>query len=373
MSCIGESAPIGIYIHIPFCERKCNYCNFYSAFYGEDMLNSYVFALNREIKNQGGRINRPVGTVYFGGGTPSLLGDRLPLVMNTVRECFNLTDDAEITLEMNPKNDCGELLKSAAEAGVNRLSIGAQSGIDSELKRLGRRHTAFDTIKAVETARRAGIDNISLDIMTGLPDSTLETLEKSLDFLLVLEPRHISSYILKIEPNTAFYKNADNLNLPDDDAAAEQYLFLCRYLEENGYDHYEISNFCKKNSESRHNLKYWNDEEYLGVGPSAHSYLNGKRFYYPNSIKDFINGAETVPDADGGSREEYIMLRLRLKKGLVFSAYEEKYGDIPNEFFDICRLLQKAGYMTADKEHIALTDKGMAVSNSVITELICTL
>ncbi len=362
---------LGLYLHIPFCAKKCAYCDFYSAFQNEDSLDSFVNKLIEEINIWGGRLNRPISTIYFGGGTPSLLGDRIVSLIDAVRGSFDVKKDAEITLELNPASDSDSMFKAAKKAGVNRLSIGAQSGDNKMLSLLGRTHTAEDTERAVNSARALGFNNISLDLMIGLPSSDLDTLKSDMDFILSLKPEHISAYILKIEENTYFAKIQDTLNLPDEDSVAEQYDFMCRYFTEKGYNHYEISNFSLKDKESQHNLKYWQCEEYLGIGPSAHSFLEGERFFYPRDLKAFLSGNSPLTDGKGGEAEEFIMLNLRLKQGLNFKDYRKKYGfDIKEKINNISPPLINAGYINLDNEKIALNDKGMAVSNSVILHIL---
>lgn len=369
-----EATPKGLYLHIPFCKKKCAYCDFYSACVSDGMLDSYTESLIREIKNWGGVLRRPVfDTVYFGGGTPSLLGERLAAVADAVYSAFEITSGAEITLELNPTGDSSktsDFMKTARKSGINRLSVGAQSGSDRELKLLGRTHTAADTLAAVSAARKAGFDNISLDLMLGLPGSDIGTLSKSIDFVLSAEPEHISAYILKIEENTYFYKMRESLSLPDDDSAADQYLYMCERLEKSGYTHYEISNFCLTGRESRHNLKYWRCREYLGIGPSAHSFINGKRFYYPRDMKAFIKGTKPVYDGNGGDAEEYIMLRLRLAEGLDIKELESRFGINADKIRKAVVPLKKAGFLKTGDSTIRLTDKGMTVSNSIITKIL---
>ena len=361
---------LGLYLHIPFCSSKCAYCDFYSAFCNEDLLNGYTAALIREIKQWGGKVNRPIDTVYFGGGTPSLLGHRLIEIMEAVNEAFKVSKGAEITLEMNPTADVS-IFEYAKTAGVNRLSIGAQSKDNEKLKMLGRKHTAEDTEKTVTLARKFGFSNVSLDLMICLPDSTISSLEKDIDFIKRLNPEHISAYILKIEPKTAFYKKRAELKLPDDELSAKQYLKVCESFENAGYSHYEISNFAKKGYESRHNLKYWNLCEYLGIGPSAHSFLDGKRFFYPANLKEFINKNEPSFDSFGGGAEEYIMLKLRTANGLSVSELERKYNlNLSVDFNKKCIAFEKVGLLKATSDRIFLTDKGMLLSNSIITEFL---
>lgn len=335
------------------------------------MLESYTGALIKSINKWGGDLKcRPIDTIYLGGGTPSLLAEHLPKVLNAVRSAFSVCEDAEITLELNPSGDCEKQLHFAKVAGINRLSIGAQSGNDYELKTLGRTHTTKETQKTVELARKMGFDNISLDIMIGLPDSTGDSLKKSLQFIEEMKPEHISAYILKIEERTAFFAEQNKLNLPDDDSTASQYLEMCDFFEKKGYNHYEISNFSKENKESRHNLKYWQLREYLGIGPSAHSFLEGKRFYYPRDLKGFITGNSHLPDGDGGTADEYIMLNLRLQSGISFKEYKERFGkEIPQDFLSECNKLQKANLLKITDKNIYLTDEGMLLSNSIISEL----
>ena len=364
--------PLGLYLHIPFCAKKCNYCDFFSAFPTDNSLNEYTKGLIESIKKWGGNLkDRPIDTIYLGGGTPSLLGHRLPELLSAVKTNFNVLENAEITLELNPSGNVEDLLVYAKKAGINRLSIGAQSGIDRELKVLGRTHTAKDTENTVKHARNMGFDNISLDIMLCLPDSDLDSLKESLDFITELSPEHISAYMLKIEERTVFYKRQEQLNLPDDEVQAEQYLFMCNYLEQKGFEHYEISNFCKNAKFSRHNIKYWLGDDYLGLGPSAHSALCGKRFYYEKSIPAFLKGNAPVPDGDFGGKEEYIMLNLRLKDGIDTNIYKEKFSEnLPPSFFERCALLEKAGLLKTENSKIHLTNNGMLLSNSIITELL---
>ena len=350
----------GLYLHIPFCQKKCAYCDFYSSFVSETLIDEYVGALSKEIKKWGGCFSRPIDTIYIGGGTPSLLGERIVPLLETVYSAFDVLPKAEITAEMNPTGDSKDFLISAKRAGVNRLSIGVQSADDKELKNLGRTHTALDAEKTVYIAREIGFSNISLDIMIGLPDSNVSKLEKSIDFILSLKPEHISSYILKVEPNTALGKNTPLL--PDDDEQAQQYLYMCERFENAGYEHYEISNFSKVGFESRHNTKYWKDCEYLGIGPAAHSFVDGKRFYYPRDLKAFMNNPETVADGDGGETEERIMLGLRLNDGVDVSNYPQLEPFLIN--------LQKAQLGKLQNGRFSLTDSGMLVSNSIIAEIL---
>ncbi len=351
---------LGLYIHIPFCEKKCAYCDFYSAVVTDSLIDAYLSALKNDIKKWGGKLHRPINTIYLGGGTPSLLNRRLISLTDTIRDNFEVTDNAEITLEVNPQKNIKEILTNAKKAGITRLSIGAQSGDDNELSALGRLHNACDTENAVKTARELGFSNISLDLMIGLPNSSIASLNKNLEFLTRLNPEHISAYILKIEPKTLFAKTEKKLNLPDEDAVCDQYLYMCDYLERKGFTHYEISNFSKDGFESKHNLKYWKCQEYLGLGPSAHSFLDRKRFYYERDLKAYIKGALPLMDGEGGSEEEKLMLALRLKDGV-------KYASLPENKAD---MLIKSGLAELNGGRFSLTNNGFLISNAIIGELL---
>lgn len=362
---------LGLYLHIPFCAKRCKYCNFYSSFATDELLDEYTNALIKYLKQWGGKTCRPIDTIYFGGGTPSLLGKRLPSVLDAVRANFSLLPNAEITLEVNPSDQAHDILNIAFSSGINRLSVGVQSGNDKQLEILGRSHTAIDAVNTIERARKIGFKNISTDLMIGLPFSDNKSLIEDLEFITSLAPDHISAYILKIEEKTAFFKMQDELLLPDDDAQAEQYLLMCEFLKNKGYTHYEISNFAKENKQSRHNTKYWLGEDYLGLGPSAHSALDGKRFFYPATLKDFIKGISPINDGSCGSEEEYIMLRLRLLDGIDLLEYKNIFSkELPNSFHKKCNLFKKADLLKITENKIFLTDKGMLLSNTIISELL---
>ncbi len=355
----------GLYIHIPFCKKKCNYCNFYSDNFTYSVRQRYVDKLCEEIEKWGRLNTCPIDTIYLGGGTPSLLSrQQLSQILSCADKNFILGSDTEITCEVNP--DDKDFIVYAAKLGINRISIGVQSSDDKELELLGRRHSFEDAKDAVKTAKKNGVNNVSADIMIGLPESSINTVSKSLADIISMGVEHISAYILKVEDNTPFGKAG--VQLPDDDRVADQYLFVCRALENAGYEHYEISNFAKPGYQSRHNNKYWNCEEYIGIGPSAHSFFGGKRFYYPDSLEAFLNTPVTVDDGVGGQAEEYIMLCLRLSKGLVFSEFESRFGKLPSKLIKKAGLLK--GLCIVDDKSIRLTDQGMLVSNNIITELV---
>ncbi|MFI3326911.1 MAG: radical SAM family heme chaperone HemW [Clostridia bacterium] len=350
---------IGLYIHFPFCEKKCPYCDFYSLVYDEEIANAYVFELCKRLEST----NELVDTVYFGGGTPSLLK---PKQIEQILSKINKSNDCEITLEANPHS---AFLNWDYNPGINRLSMGLQSANENELAKLGRIHTPLDVVNAVNLARSLNIDNISLDLMLGIPSMTFESLEKSIEFCANLNVNHISCYILKIEQGTPFYKNIDSLCLPDEDIVSDMYLFMTQKLESLGYNQYEISNFAKKGFESRHNLKYWNCEEYLALGPSAHLYKDGKRMFFPRDLDRFLKGNAPTFDSYGGDFEEFAMLKLRLSKGLSKNDCE-KY---PKEKFEA--LIKKAktlpkNLITCENDSIKLTKEGFLLSNTILSRIL---
>lgn len=368
---MNNSSVIGLYLHIPFCSSKCPYCDFYS-FRSDDKLKSrYVEKMLYEIEEKSAQFNCKANTLYMGGGTPSVLASsQICELVNKAKQCF-LLPESEICVECNPNSVSQTFFDEISACGVNRISIGMQSANDSERKKLGRRAGRNEISLAVESARKSGIENISLDVMLGIPDSTTESLERTLEFCVSQNIKHISCYILKLEENTPFFKMRDRLNLPDDDTVADMYLFMCEYLEKYGFMQYEISNFAQKGFESRHNLKYWNCEEYLGIGASAHSFMRGKRFYTPRDAQGFIINPEYISDGDGGSFEEYVMLRLRLKDGLEEKRVKEIYGfGIPEKMRQKAEAFVKYGLVIFDKDGIRLTRNGFLLSNAVISELI---
>lgn len=361
--------PIGIYIHVPFCVSKCPYCDFHSGKADVETTEAYTKALIRNIYSYREK-GISADTVYFGGGTPPLLGtENLQRVLEALRSTFNIPHSAEITVEANPADSLYDFFCAMKSSGVNRISMGLQSANDVELRLLGRRHSVSDCVKAVGDARRAGIDNISLDLMLGIPAQTGQSLTKSIDFVSGLSPEHISAYLLKIEEGTPFAQN--HPEIPDDDMSAELYEQCVSELAEKGYMRYEISNFSKFGRESRHNLKYWNDEEYIGIGAAAHSFFGGRRFYYPRSTEDFIKGITPIDDGEGGSQEEYAMLRLRLMEGITESGWQARFGSgIPSALRKNAENPQLKGLVESDENGIRLISSGFLLSNAVICALL---
>ncbi len=377
-----NKTPLGIYIHIPFCRSKCEYCDFYSLTDKDDkLLDSYIDALCTHIREAGTQApNHKVDSVYFGGGTPSFFGaDGLATVLGTIRRSFDVTADAEITLEANPDSVSDRLLKRLRSEGFNRVSLGIQCDDDSILQKLGRPHTFAQAVTAVERIRKAGFRNLSVDLMYGLPAQTMEAWQATVRRVLTLQPEHISCYGLKVEERTPLYQYKDICNLPDNDAQADMYLAAVEILRTKGYRQYEISNFARKGQVSRHNLKYWTGGEYLGFGPDASSDFGGKRFTIVRDLHGYIQGIKT-----GGSilaevqeiplREragEYLMTRLRTTYGINAQEYEQRYL-LPfaplKASLERCAERQLASQASDGRWY--LTPEGFLVSNSIISDLL---
>lgn len=360
----------GIYIHTPFCASKCPYCDFYSFKAEENQKDSYLKAVLSCLEGYKSKISDVISTVYFGGGTPSVFGGkRIAEVLEFIKKNYSLLAEAEITVECNPSSVDEELVKALSLAGVNRISMGLQSAVDSERKKLERSASAQKAKEAIDLFNRYGIGNISLDLMLGIPGQTKQSLQKSLDFICESGAKHVSAYMLKLEEGTPFYKNPPAL--PDEDEVCDFYLYAVGELEKRGFCQYEISNFALEGYESRHNLSYWQCGEYLGVGPSAHSFLNGERFYFDRDFKSFLKGKPPVSDGKGGDEEEYIMLSLRLKKGLNQKEFLERFQkNIPDTLYKKAEKYVKAGLMLSDSEGLRLNEKGFLLSNGIIADLL---
>lgn len=373
---------IGLYLHVPFCAGKCPYCDFYSLPAEVTVMERYAARLTEELaalpRRRGGLERERVKTVYFGGGTPNLLGaKRLAVLLAAVKSAYVVDAEAEVTAEVNPTLVDTAFFQTLKGAGFNRISMGLQSANEEELRLLGRKHSTVDVERAFAAARDAGFDNISLDLMLGLPGHSLEEhtfqgerLGRSIDFATGLEPEHISCYLLKIEEGTPFAQR--QLSLPEDDEAAALYLYTVEELAKRGYAQYEISNFAKPGRESRHNLVYWRGEEYLGLGPAAHSFYRGKRFFYPRSLEAFLQGEVEEEDGSGGDFEEYAMLTLRLTAGLRRERCEERFGAAGGEAFDAMLLRAKKmppGLLRTATDSFSFTPEGFLLSNTLLVEL----
>lgn len=345
----------GIYIHIPFCVKKCLYCDFCSVAETE-YYDDYITALTEELKSRRGEI---ADSVFIGGGTPTVLGEKLCRVIEAVHENFILTNDCEFTVEANPGTVTKELLLSIHSLGVNRLSIGAQSFNDEELKALGRIHTVREIFAASEAARSAGFDNLNLDIMLSTPKQSLNTIKKTLAAVKDIAPEHVSAYSLIVEEGTPFFDM--ELELPSEDEEREIYYYTVDFLSSIGLKRYEISNFGKQ---CRHNVKYWTGKEYIGFGASACSYDNGVRYGNTRDIKEYISGAGRAIDKEiisGEEREkERFLLGLRMAEGVSYNG----------EFKDRIEKLKREGLLQEKDNRVMLTERGFDLGNIVFMEFI---
>ena len=372
---------LGIYVHIPFCKSKCEYCDFYSLGGSRDrrVTDDYLQALADHIK-ESGRLTpeHVVDTIYFGGGTPSFFGaENLEKILDEIQRRFRLDPDPEITLEANPDSVTKASLKKLLRAGFNRISIGVQSDDDEMLKKLGRPHTYEQARQAVTRAREVGFTNVSVDLMYGLPNQTLTAWKETVENVLTLKPDHLSAYALRVEEGTPLWGYRDCANLPDDDKQAEMYLAACRILQDYGYEHYEISNFAKPGFVSRHNMKYWELGEYLGFGPSAASDFAGKRFSAVADLRGYIDGirqhgsilreCETIPMRERAG--EYVMLRLRTNRGINAEEYEKGFLMPFKPLEALLSRFEARGYAKKEEDNWVLTEQGWLVSNQIILAL----
>ncbi len=353
-SFLTPHSSLGLYIHIPFCRRKCLYCDFYSVALEDGLAQRYTDAVVRNIKAYGGRFD----TVYFGGGTPILLAPYLGEMLRAA----DIAEGAEITAEANPCEMTDEALEALLKAGVNRISVGVQSLCDNELQALGRRHDRDTAEQAILRAKKSGFADISADLMLGIPRQTAESLSETLSRMAQLPVTHISAYMLKVEQNTPFGRNTPML--PDEDDTADMYIQTVQTLAQHGFHQYEISNFAKDGCECRHNLKYWHAEEYLGIGPAAHSYLNGRRFGVARDLAAFLSAerqAEQLTEEAPDPTEERIMLGLRLSEGIpeeLWRPREAALKRIPKQYYSI------------DNGRLSLTAEGFLLSNEIISILL---
>jgi len=374
----------GLYLHIPFCHSKCTYCSFITGSYEDLLVQRYLSALLKEIATTASLLSlseRKIDTIYFGGGTPSIISpDWIERLLNTCYQHFSVQEKTEITIETNPSDINADRLNYYRSLGINRVSLGIQSFIDEQLKEIGRDHSAKDAKLAIEHLRKAGFDNISLDLIAGLPSQTLEQWEYNLSSALAFDPEHLSIYLLEIKEGTTLYAQirSGRLKTPDEDLAAEMYDLLVDKLIKNGYQHYEISNFAKVNSQkaflSRHNTKYWLDIPYYGLGVSAHSYHSQTRYSNVKSTHTYIEKIETSGQAiaekialDNSERiREAIMLRLRLMEGINLEEFQTNYGfDIMANYKEAFSELMENKLLEIVDGKLRLTRQGILFSNEV--------
>ena len=377
-----NKTPLGIYIHVPFCRSKCQYCDFYSVTTKEyKLLDGYQDAVCAHVKEAGALApDYVVDTIYFGGGTPSFFGaDGMVAILAAIRKTFRVSSTAEITFEANPDSVSDRLLRRLRSEGFNRVSLGIQCDDDEILKKLGRPHTYEQAVAAVKRIRKFRFKNLSLDLMYGLPGQSLQDWERTLTNVLKLQPEHISCYGLKVEEGTPLYRYHEFCNLADDDTQADMYLSAIEILRQHGYRQYEISNFCRKGMVSRHNLKYWNGDPYLGFGPNASSDFGGSRFTIIRDLQGYIDGIkhggqvlqdiqEIAPRERAG---EYLMMRLRTAAGIDPKVYERRYL-LPFAPLEKCLMeCKEKGLATKTFDgRWHLTPNGFLLSNSIISDLL---
>ncbi len=362
---------ISLYFHIPFCVKKCDYCAFYSLEnQGDEIKQKYYEALIRQINFF--ETDKTVSTVYFGGGTPPILGvERLCSLIKAVKDKFNLAWNAEITVEVNPATVGFEDLRISKEAGANRLSVGIQSADDKVLKSIGRIHSFEQGRECIKMAQECGFENISADIIFALPDCGIESFKQSVNLIAQTGVCHISAYSLQLEEGTPLFLRADNLCFPDENQEEEQYDALCEILNDKGFEHYEISSFCKKGFESKHNMNYWATGEYFGFGAGAHSFYKGKRFSAKANVLDFIEKSHIsllaptdFEDCPYISKEEHeeekILLGLRTNRGAI----------VPENKKGVAKNIAQMGFGTFDGERLILNSKGFRVSNAIIGKIL---
>ena len=377
-----DKIPLGIYVHVPFCRSKCQYCDFYSLTSKKDCdFDGYLAAVCAHIKEAGPQApNHIVDTIYFGGGTPSFFGaDGMAVILAAIRKSFDVSPTAEITFEANPDSVTDRLLRRLRSEGFNRVSLGIQCDNDDTLKTLGRPHTYAQAVEAVKKIRKHRFRNLSVDLMFGLPSQRVQDWEKTLRNVLRLKPEHISCYGLKVEEGTPLYDYQEFYNLADDDTQADMYLLAVDVLKSFGYRQYEISNFCRKGHISRHNMKYWTGGEYLGFGPDASSDFGGARFAIVRDLPAYVAGIrsggtvlrEYQEVAERERAGEYLMMRLRTSSGIDPQSYEKQHLLLFAPLEKAMLKYREQGW--AQKTYDGrwhLTPEGFLVSNTIISDLL---
>jgi len=374
---------LGIYIHIPFCKKKCYYCDFVSYSNKCDEIGKYIESLIKEI-NDFDFSKYEVTTIYIGGGTPSFIESKYIIkILNTIFYKIENHNNIEITLEANPGTVTRHKLQDYKEAGINRLSIGLQVTQDNLLKEIGRIHTYKEFLETYKNAEKVGFENINVDLMLGLPNQTIEDLKESLEKIVCLKPNHISIYSLIVEEGTQISNLIEKgkLQLPDEKLERNMYWYVKNFLELNGFNHYEISNFAKKGKESKHNLNCWEQKHYIGFGVSAHSYIEDKRFCNISNLEKYIKNLEkneiklnkiieetqTLED----KKKEYMMLGFRKIEGISISKFKEKFVDNPIYLYrESLNKLVKEGLIEITLDNIKLTNKGLDFANLVFEEFV---
>ena len=375
----ANKTPLGLYVHVPFCRSKCQYCDFYSMATKDDkLMDGYLDAVCDHIKEAGELApGYKVDSVYFGGGTPSFFGaDGLAVILTTIRRNFDVVPDAEISVECNPDSVSDRLLHRLYAEGFNRVSLGVQSDDDEILKKLGRPHTYAQAATAYQRIRKAGFRNVSIDLMYGLPGQDLQDWQETLDNVLRLNPEHVSCYALKIEEGTPFYDYKEMLNLPDDETQADMYLAAVEALRSRGFRQYEISNFARNGKYSRHNTSYWQQNPYIGFGPSAHSYDLHSRQWNTANLKTYINHLnegtlsfekEELKPVD--LYNEYVMTSLRTMWGMEKQKLEGDYTVFWEQVQEQVRKYERSGDLVEEGGRWKICETGWVISDAILSDL----
>jgi len=385
MGMINNKQSLGIYIHIPFCRSKCEYCDFCSIVPNSaGVIEHYTDSLILQMEDWHEKCkNYRVDSVYIGGGTPTFLDAKhICRILNALYDNFSVPRSAEISMECNPATADLKTLKKLRKAGVNRLSIGAQSANDNELRALGRIHNFKQFEECFDNARRAGFENINVDIMYGIPEQTEKSFAHTLSAVTALSPEHISLYALKIEDGTPFAAKKDSLELPDDDTVYSMYVGAVKYFGARGYERYEISNFAKRGSACLHNLKYWHCDEYLGLGASAASYIDGERFTTTRELRKYIDGIEIIDSGidivderdditSAKSMDEYVMLGMRLEEGVNVQDFKDRFGvDFATKYGAVLDEYVDDGFVIREDGFYRFSTAGMFVSNYILASVL---
>lgn len=369
---------IGIYIHIPFCLKKCDYCDFISYCNKYGLVEKYVDRLKQEIKTELKKEKYNIKTISIGGGTPSSIDSKYIVeIINSIKQVNILeNENIEITIEVNPGTVTVEKLMDYKSVGINRLSIGLQETHNKLLKEIGRIHNYEEFLDTYNLARKIGFNNINVDLMIGLPDQSIQDIKESLNRIINLNPEHISTYSLILEPETKLYKRykENEIKLPDEELERNMYWYVKNTLENNGYKHYEISNFSKIGFESKHNMDCWKQKEYIGFGVAAHSYLNKKRYSNSEKIEQYIKENEKdiheIQDEES-IKKEYMLLGLRKIEGIKIQEFENRFGENPIFLFryELNKLVNEK-LILVDGDVIRLTNKGLDLANLVWEEFV---
>ena len=376
-----KNKEIGIYVHIPFCKRKCDYCDFISYSNKDSKIQEYIEAVKKEIELQ--KIKSEITTIYVGGGTPSYIeGKYIKEIIEEIKK-KNVSNDAEITIEINPGTVTLEKLRDYKENGINRLSIGLQTTQNNLLKQIGRIHDFEQFVETYKMARKEGFKNINVDLMLGLPNQRIKDLRESLEKVIELQPEHISVYSLIVEEGTPICNKIEkgDLELPEEELERNMYWYVKNTLELNGYKHYEISNFARKGYESKHNLNCWNQKEYIGIGLAAHSYRDITRYSNTEQMGEYIRNVKNQNlernriiheiQKEDDTKKEYMILGLRQIEGIKISKFKEKFGDNPIYLFrNELKKLSDENLIYVDEDDIKLTNKGIDFANLVWEEFV---